>query len=42
VAISLGRGPLEGTQGYAAMWAVCAVATLASIPLVRRLRDDAD
>jgi hypothetical protein len=29
-------------EGYAAMWAVCAVATLASIPLVRRLRDDAD
>jgi MFS family permease len=42
VAISVGRGPLASSQGYAAMWAVCAVATLASIPLVRRLRDDVD
>ena len=42
VAISIARGPLAGTDGYAAMWAVCAVAILASIPLARRLRDDAD
>jgi Na+/melibiose symporter-like transporter len=42
VAISVAREPLASTQGYAAMWAVCAVAVLASIPLVRRLRDDAD
>jgi Na+/melibiose symporter-like transporter len=42
VAISVGKGPFASTQGYAAMWAVCAVAVLASIPLVRRLRDDAD
>jgi MFS family permease len=42
IAISVGKGPFASTQGYAAMWAVCAVAVLASIPLVRRLRDDAD
>ena len=42
VAISLGKEPFASTQGYAAMWAVCAVAILASIPLVRRLRDDVD
>ena len=42
VAIALARGPLQSSQGYAAVWAVCAVATLASIPLVRRLRDDVD
>jgi MFS family permease len=42
VAISVAAGPLESTQGYAAMWAVCATAILASIPLVRRLRDDVD
>jgi MFS family permease len=42
IAISVAREPLSSTDGYAAMWAVCAAATLASIPLVRRLRDDAD
>jgi MFS family permease len=42
VAIALGRGPFAGTKGFAAMWAVCAAATLASIPLARRLRDDVD
>jgi MFS family permease len=42
VAISAAAGPLASTDGYAAMWAVCAAAILASIPLVRRLRDDAD
>jgi MFS family permease len=43
VAISLGRGPLDGTEGYAAMWPVCAAAILASIPFVARLRaHDAD
>jgi MFS family permease len=42
VAISVGKEPFASTQGYAAMWAVCAVAILASIPLVRRLRDDVD
>ena len=38
LAISLLRGPLAGTQGYAAMWGVCGVAILASIPLMPRLR----
>ena len=42
VAISVGKEPFASTQGYAAMWAVCALSILASIPLVRRLRDDAD
>jgi MFS family permease len=42
VAIALGRDLFAGTQGFAAMWAVCAAATLASIPLARRLGDDAD
>jgi len=42
VAIAVGSGPRDGTKGYAAMWAVCAAAVLASIPLVRRLRDDVD
>jgi MFS family permease len=39
VAISVLRGPLSSTHGYAAMWGVCAVAILASIPLMPRLRD---
>jgi hypothetical protein len=34
--------PSPGTHGDAAMWAVCAVAILASIPFARRLRDDVD
>jgi Na+/melibiose symporter-like transporter len=42
VAISVGKEPFASTQGYAAMWAVCALSILASIPLVRRLRDDVD
>jgi MFS family permease len=42
VAISVARGPLASSQGYAAMWAVCAVAILASIPLLRELRDEVD
>src|SRR3954466_13538106 len=42
VAIALGRDLFAGTQGFAAMWAVCAAATLASIPLARRLGDDVD
>jgi predicted MFS family arabinose efflux permease len=37
-AISLGRPLLESTDGYAAMWGVCAVAVLASIPVLRSLR----
>ncbi len=42
VAISVGRGPFQSSQGYAAMWAVCAAAILASIPLLRALRDQVD
>src|SRR3954470_1203855 len=42
VAISVARGPLQSSQGYAAMWAVCAAAILASIPLLRELRDEVD
>jgi MFS family permease len=37
-AISLGRPLLESTDGYAAMWGVCAAAVLLSIPVLRRLR----
>jgi MFS family permease len=37
-AISLLRGPLSSTQGYAAMWLVCSAAILASIPLMKPLR----
>jgi MFS family permease len=37
-AISLGRPLFESTDGYAAMWGVCAVAVLISIPVLRRLR----
>jgi MFS family permease len=37
-AISLLRQPLETTQGYAAMWLVCSVAILASIPAMAPLR----
>lgn len=40
VAVSLLRGPLSGTHGYAAMWLVCSVSILASIPLVRDVGDD--
>jgi MFS family permease len=37
-AISLGRPLLESTDGYAAMWGVCAAAVLLSIPVLRSLR----
>jgi MFS family permease len=39
VAIALLRDPLSSTKGYAAMWLVCSLAILASIPFVSRLRD---
>ena len=42
VAIALARGPLQSSQGYAAVWGVCAAAVLASIPLTRTLRDEVD
>jgi MFS family permease len=37
-AISLLHGPLGSSQGYAAMWLVCSVAILASIPMMGPLR----
>jgi MFS family permease len=39
VAISLLDGVFPSTDGYQAMWGVCAVAVLASIPVLGRLRD---
>ena len=38
VAIQFLKGPLASTKGFAAMWLVCALAILASIPFLRRLR----
>lgn len=38
VAIQVLKGPLQSTQGYAAMWLVCSLGILASIPFLRRLR----
>lgn len=38
VAIGASHGLFPGTQGYQAMWAVCAVSVLLSVPLVNRLR----
>jgi MFS family permease len=38
VAIQAGSGLFTATDGYQAMWGVCAVATLASLPFVARLR----
>ncbi len=40
LAITAARPVLSSTQGYSATWAVCGVATLASLPLLRRVRDD--
>jgi MFS family permease len=37
-AIQLLASPLDGTQGYQAMWGVAAVAVLASIPVLGRVR----
>ncbi len=39
-AIQLTRSPLSGTQGFQAMWGVCAAAILLSIPLLGRLRSE--
>jgi MFS family permease len=39
-AISLLRGPLSATRGFAAMWFVIGAATLATWPLLQRLRLD--
>jgi Na+/melibiose symporter-like transporter len=40
VAVSLLKDPLSSTHGYAAMWLVCSVSILASIPLVGHVRED--
>ncbi len=37
-AIELLRTPLSSTHGYAAMWGVCGVSILLSIPFLRRMR----
>ncbi|MBI5103998.1 MAG: MFS transporter [Solirubrobacterales bacterium] len=39
VAITVLDGPFAGTQGYQAMWGVCALAILASVPVLARVRD---
>lgn len=38
VAIGASHGLFPGTQGYQAMWAVCAVSILISVPLINRLQ----
>jgi MFS family permease len=40
VAVSVLKGPLSSTHGYAGMWLVCSAAVLASIPLVKHVRED--
>ena len=40
VAVSVLKGPLSSTHGYAGMWLVCAASVLASIPLVGHIRED--
>jgi MFS family permease len=42
VAISAAKPLLSSTEGYAAMWLVAAAAILASIPLLRMLRRQAE
>ena len=37
VAVSLGAGVFTSTEGYAAVWAVCAAACVASVPFLRRV-----
>jgi MFS family permease len=41
-AISIGSSAFSATQGYQAMWAVCAVAVILSLPFLRRLRRDTE
>jgi MFS family permease len=40
IAISILQGPFSGTDGYQAMWGVCAAAILLSVPILGRLRDE--
>jgi MFS family permease len=41
VAIQSLSGVFDGTDGYQAMWGVCAVAILSAIPLLGRLKERA-
>jgi Na+/melibiose symporter-like transporter len=41
LAITLLSGVFKSTEGYQATWGVCAIAVLASLPFVRRLRAEA-
>jgi len=36
------RGPLSSTQGYSAVWLVCAAAVALSIPLLRMTKGGED
>jgi hypothetical protein len=38
--VSVLKGPLSSTHGYAGMWLVCAASVLASIPFVGHIRED--
>ena len=38
LAISAGHSTLSGSQGFQAVWGVCSLAILASLPVLRRLR----
>lgn len=38
VAVSLGSGVFEATDGYAAVWVLCAAASLGSVPFLWRVR----
>jgi hypothetical protein len=40
VAVSVLKGPLSSTHGYAGMWLVCGASVLASIPFVGHIRED--
>jgi MFS family permease len=40
IAIGIFSGPFAGTDGYQAMWGVCAAAILLSVPILGRLRDE--
>lgn len=38
IAVQVARAPLAGTKGYAAIFLVCSLAILGSIPMMRGLR----
>jgi hypothetical protein len=41
LAISLLAGPFSSTDGYAAVWGVCGIAALASLPVLGRIEEKA-